>query len=283
MKRFVPFLFMLPVLCWSCQQEPDDMINNESNTTDSTLLRKFVMLDLSLPAGSDTDHIITFYYDDQKRIKRVEEIYNSTPVFTYATDYFYTGAAMTPYKTTVKAVEDGEVYEDTTFLFYTNGLVSRDSMIAYSEHELNHVTTSTYTVSGNSVIYHETERRYRNQIVYDVVDTDDNIIVNRENGNITEQISNYDPLAASNYNKNVYSDKPDPFFKTFVPYPMLWTYNDAQRNLRVEEMWGYDAANLNRHFRYTYTFRNDGYPLSVTSADVLNPIPDEWKGVYLYY
>ena len=259
--------------------------NNQSNTIDSTLLRKYVELDLGMPSGSDTGMVITISYDDLKRVKRVEENdHSSTLPFIMTTDYFYNGTDTLPYKTAWWAIEDTYVYRDTTFYWYANGVVTKDSSVGGTGTHKS-IDIQTFAVSANKVMVYRSDKDYEGALLVYTSEVYDTITFRKQNGNIAEETSVIDDVSYKRYRAMVYNDKPDPFFKTAIHYPVLYMGINSygQRNLWTDEVWGYDAATPVRQYRLNYTYRRDGYPLTITGEDVLNPGPNEWKGIYLYY
>ena len=75
-----------------------------------------------------------------------------------------------------------------------------------------------------------------------------------------------------------YDNKINPFYRVTIHYPI----NDfeLQKNNIIESK-GWDASGVhNIHTQYSYIYRSDGYPLSVTISDVING--DKTKGVFTY-
>lgn len=283
MKRIIPFLSLLVVIGWACQQEPQDIFPDNGNTTDSTLLRKFAEIDENLPVGADTTSTFLFSYDDQKRITRKEYTdHTSTLPFRIIDNYFYNGTDMLPYKAVEWVTESNFIYIDTVFYTYANGIVAKDSIISYSANGYRSVSVETYTISGDNVFAHKVLKVYDNSVMVEMHETDRSFIARRQNGNIVEQ-TNVDESSDFRYQAVTYNDKPDPFFKTEVTYPILdELIFGAPKYLMTEQIYGLDNANPKFHYLYTYTYRSDGYPLTKRIADAADPGGGKYKGVYFY-
>lgn len=285
MKRIIPFLSLLIVLSWSCQQEPDDMLPDTDPGTpaDSTLLYKFCEIDETLPAGADTTSTMLYSYDNQKRIKRKEYTdHTSTLPFRVIDDYFYQGADTLPYKAIWWATESNFIYIDTIFYTYANGVVAKDSSISYEPTGMHTVSVETYAISGDNVLAHRVVKVYNGSVLVEEHVSDRSFITRRQNGNIVEQ-TNLDDLSDFRYQAVTYNDKRDPLYKTAVPYPVLdELVFGYPKHLMTEQIYGRDNANPIYHYLYSYTYRSDGYPLVLRISDAADPGGGNYKAVYIY-
>jgi len=275
-------IFALTGFLFSCQREVDNDLpstNPNPATNDSILLAKYVELDTTFSSGQDTTNIYTFTYDNLKRIKRIYQVENflGSPQVTYyiTTDFFYTGSDTLPYKT-IELDQEGISYTDTSFYTYSNGLVRSDSSVNYrvNNNELLLISTISFSATGNNIFAKSKEVYFNPAILSEDSST---LTIVRQNGNI---ITQQDPVNAISDDMQLsYDNKINPFFKADIHYPIFWEHLfnsfDAQKNNMTEEITS------NSHVQYTYTYRTDGYPLTVRKTDLVDPTRSR-KGFFFY-
>lgn len=284
MKILVPaFLAFTIFFLSSCQQEPDVILEDPTppaSDVDTTMLLQYIVLDAN--NQSDTIDKMVFTYDAQKRI---------TSYFLAAgafgnenTDYFYTGNNTLPYKyiwTWSDAIAD---YVDTGYVSYANGIVSRDSVIEYK------VTTNEFW--GTDVVYFIPEGNNMKIIKRDyfspgLTPPDDErkgtLIQTRVNGNIVAQddtAANPEVYFNRPHQTASYDNKPCPFVRIETPFPVLGYWSGiARNNPTAQKEWDVDPTSVTE-LHYSYTYRADGYPLTVMLSEPGQP--PYGKGIFIY-
>ncbi len=118
----------------SCQKEMDTQLRTQSD--DTVFLSKLIRLDTSNSIGNDTAYIAEIQYDNQKRASGIKEFFftsgTSVVDFSRLTTIQYTGNDTLPYRfcSALTAVTNPQFnLIDTTYLFYNNGQVFKDSLI----------------------------------------------------------------------------------------------------------------------------------------------------------
>jgi len=126
-KLFLPFITLCTII--SCQKEVDDfgaVVNPPTPTNDSIYLDKIYEL-YDDGSGLDTQYIMTFSYDAQKRI--TGWIFNELSGASFTSyNYYYNGSDSFPNKSLL--IESDNMFLDSTTKFYTydaNGRILRDS------------------------------------------------------------------------------------------------------------------------------------------------------------
>jgi hypothetical protein len=277
----------------SCQKEissqPNPTTDPGSGTTvDSTILWKYIELDTTHPAGSDTATIYTYKYDSQKRLEAVT-VRDSSYYGGYIYDtvkYYYTGADTLSYKITRMEVEPYASYTDTGFYSYSNGIVVYDSTYTTQYFPLTDTLeggVTQYTISGNNVLI---SGRHFQASPLPAGFSNGTIFKTYMNGNIVTQTDTTTSHNLTDYPdvQLNYDNHPNPFYKIDLHYPI---YDDglfsrsAQKNNFIEEIGGASASNLFNHIKYSYTYRPDGYPVKVRKIDMLFPT-DSRVGIFIY-
>jgi hypothetical protein len=265
----------------SCQKEihfdTPAIVNNGG-----TVLSKYVELDTTLSAGQDTLATYTFAYDNLKRIKRIYQVrnfpgYNTSYYIT--TDFFYNSSDAMPYKT-IEVDQEDITYVDTSFYSYQNGFVSSDSSINYSTDNNEFLFTNVilFAVSGNNV-----SARFKETYPNSVYQDSATLTVTRQNGDI---LSQQDPdNTITNDLQRKYDNKVDPFYNTDIHYPIIYEHLfnsfSAQKNNLIDEVAFTNLVNPKQHLQYSYSYRSDGYPLTVKRNNLLRPSEDR-KGLFFY-
>jgi hypothetical protein len=273
------------ILFASCQREVEDTIpERPTGNSDSILLAGFAELDTTLPSGMDTLWYVRYSYDAAKRVKNATYAYGLGGQFdTEYVDYFYSGNDTLPNKIVVTWMDVSNTYRDTVFYTYVNGQVSVDSTVEWriNTNDFWGTTTETYTPSGNNIIVQY--RLYNSPGVTppDHISTPQTITRTFANGNITTQDNppNFH-FGERDHVVQSYDNKVNPFYKAEIPYPLLYAMRMQKNNTIEEKLWD-DPTQIWIHYQYSYTYREDGYPLVVRIKDMLSP-PDGTKGVYWY-
>lgn len=156
MKNIILFFLFLLILS-SCQKEPDIILDDTNPVLPvTTLLKRYVEVDTTLPPGADTTYKISFTYDNRNRLIKAQYInyYLAPDIYEGTSEYYYTGNDTLPYKFVDTWEDAGSTYRDTVFFFYNNGLVSKDSSIEYkvTTNEFYGTEVAYYTKSGNNTI-----------------------------------------------------------------------------------------------------------------------------------
>ena len=280
---FLPFVFAIV----SCQREVDGTIDRTTNpvTNDSIYLKQYVEKDITAAPGSDTIYKYDFYYDNAKRISGyLLTEYNYNPLMKSYTDvkYYYNGNDTLPFKTTMHIQDAGLSYLDTTFYFYSNGKVAADSIIFYREnnHELLYTNSTNFTPSGVNVFVRI--RRVNYLPGTPIVSVDSGLVnITTAGGNISTQTSPIG-LLFGGYSNFTYDNKVNPFYRIDTHYPVMgFSLFDVQKNNFLSDKTGSDPSNLYYHFTITYTYRSDGYPVTLNKTDLLDPA-DTGKGFFYY-
>lgn len=287
MRLIIPALcFSIVLLISSCQRELDIDLGDDPTPpviADSTLLKMYVELDTTLPSGSDTTYKVIYTYDNQKRVKEVTILYDQ---YFERGDYFYSGNDSLPYLLVTEWRDFIDTYRDSVYLFYTNGLVSLDSTIEYNITANQFISTevASFSAAGNNTFV---ERRSYDSpdpspVSYQASGT---IFKTYQNGNIVTQ----DDTSSSQVSPDrphyqvSYDDKPNPFYKTEIPYPILNKFNVQKNNALEEIAWMVVPANPDYHYQFAYTYRADGYPVSVKSTAIyIQGTSETVKGLFFY-
>jgi hypothetical protein len=294
MKYIYSLLLSALVGCFviSCQREVEDDLPGPptGSANDSILLAKYVEIDTTSPPGSDTITKFLYTYDSRKRIIKYVDIHYHFPgAFTGDTlygEYYYHGTDTLPYKASYDInVASSFFTNDTTFYFYSNGIVSRDSSMSWY-HPPNisigyRNTVTTYTRSGNNTLVRE-----RTHYSHASTGVDDEwtatIFKTYNNGNITSQedTSMLNTFFTGYKRTDVtYDNHPNPFLKTDIPYAYSGSieYTGFNNPLTVKDILGADEEN----YTYSYQYRADGYPLIVRFVDLGDPT-NNVKGFFIY-
>ena len=284
--KILSVFVLMAIVITSCQKEsstePPSNGGNGNNPlpNDSTLLWKYIEIDTTLPSGSDTSYKIIFSYDDKNRLN----LYYSTDyVDDQNVEFFYSGNDSLPYKAVGVWTSYGRVYHDTTFFIYLNGLVFQDSIIDY-DHTTNQfiqAQTRTFTQASSNTFFN-----------YKYYDTKGStvpwkegsslVVKTYQDGNIISQedTATSDVFSYAAHEEVKYDSKINPIYKAIpVHYPMLYYWLIAQKNNPVEEISWYDPLDP-EHLTYAYSYRQDGYPLTVKVTNMVSP--EGWKGIYIY-
>jgi hypothetical protein len=286
MKISTTILSVISILLFSCQKE----ISLESPTTgnppavltDSTLISTYAEINIGKPVGygelADTQRVLRFYYDNLNRIilcDRYDSLYTAPWVHD---KYFYNSSETLPYKITRQENWSGSstsVFDTAYFVYDLNGKLLKDSVIS---HFLNnpgytyYASASSYTLNNN--ICTIMERDYTNQ--NGSVDTSLTIYNCRfitGNDKLTYQTyMTGDQIDTGVIYTFTYDNHPNPLYKPrFSNTPLTWwSYGRNDRGCRIWEIQKNNCTAYNSQYiyppvpvisSYTYTYRNDGYPI----------------------
>lgn len=296
MRKFFAVTSVICVLLFvSCQQEPDDVLREESPTeindsdSDSTYLSAIVSLDITNPSAPDTLGIAHFIYDGQKRLEEIRdfEYNNGIPGdIAHFEKRFYNGNDTLPYKIVAFSdrVSPSEDIIDTVFLTYQNGIVIADSVIAYIGSQ-KYSTTANYfkRLSSNrwsAKLYHQPVNGSA------LIDT---LTCYQEwsNGNLISQKDTVFTLPLSDWSEtSQYDNHPNPFNRILVPYPwinyfFIGTYLfliEETRTINNEISVNSSSGTFQSQGQIFYQYRSDGYPIS----RIYSNIGDTYKELLIY-
>ena len=282
-RLFKPLCIAL-IIFSSCQREVDpDFLRpaNPNDTSDSIYLKQYTELDTTLAAGSDTLLRAIISYDAQKRVVKVSE-YDFVFDELAEINYFYTGSDTLPYKSIIYYEEIVTDYRDTIFLSYSNGIVSKDSTISYdiTNNIYFGTTVKLFTPGGTNTLVRD--RGYFSlPTTTPDYDMSGALLQTRLNGNlIIEDDTSFSGIRHSfrDHTEASYDNKINPFYRITVHYPINGF--DVQKNNLLEER-SWDLPRMHeRHLRYSYIYRSDGYPLSVTETEMISSRSS--KGIFTY-
>jgi hypothetical protein len=201
-------------------------------------------------------------------------------------DYFYNGNDTLPYKTAEIVNDGGNIYRDTMFYLYTAGFVSWDSSRDFgvgSQYSI--VSSATYINTGNTTFVSANSWYYSPYSPVSFLHGDGTVSKTYQNSCITEQIDTaVNPkITNANHYQLAYDNKPNPFYRIDIHYPLYGGLNgslDAQKN-NLREKISSDASSVFEHLQFSYSYRSDGYPLTVKKTDLLDPSQSR-KGFFVY-
>jgi hypothetical protein len=273
------------------------------------MLWKYVELDTTLAAGSDTVYKIVLTYDGLKRVQHVEETASHNNQYlgritrTYQTDYFYNSNDTLPFRTnSVSNTTIAGGFKTVVYYFYQNGFVISDSLLntdMNGKKTGSHITT--YAVSGDTVFYHSKDTSFNSStppVPSLIMQLQGRLVTTVQNRNIIAQ-KKLD-INGSNYNRYEisYDNKTNPFRRVIIPYPAFESYGypfgtlkdlgirvnynarEAQHSNVTEIKAFLTSAEPVIHRRYSYEYRNNGYPRMVRVTDIA--YSDHRKGFYFY-
>lgn len=288
----------------SCQREVEEQLpnNNNSHSSEGSILEKYVTLDTTHPTGADTVQLTRFFYDPQTRILRVTDTWfqNGTHIISSAVEatYSYNGNDTVPFKVTYQTNANGIVFSDTLFLSYDNDdFVIRDSMVRYQSgvrrdmYCFYYTETSpwNYLVSGSAYDYTSNTPLHANRI---------SLTRNWVNGNL---VATYDSIYAQSIpgredivkTSFTFDNHPNPYVKTALHYPdynfysydayysSLYTRNNPITYVTTVYSNQFPSAVTNQgEFRYTYNTL--GYPVTITRYQNGNPSAPNFKTLLFY-
>jgi hypothetical protein len=282
------------ILFTSCQKEIQDP-NAGRIEVDSTIIWKYIEFDTTLSSGLDTLSVLTFDYDNNGRLislKRLDKDFSAPPTTLFPhfrnTVYSYNANDTLPFKV-ITTYSDflGNNGNDTTYLFYSIGIVNRDStrssVVDMSGFTFQSIAVNRYVTNGNTTV----ATQYRDQTLTPTIwppvcpgTTVYNRIVS--NGNIVSEIGDYtscNGIGNSTINLT-YDNNPNPFYPLGIPYPGLFGVLDNSGIQKNNFLATWDITPSDG-FSYSYTYRSDGYPIIVRAFEVSQP-SEAWKGIFIY-
>ena len=274
-------MFFSLSFCISCQREIDWGIPQNGDKNDGTVLSKYIEFDPSLPSAQDTTNVYTFTYDNSKRIKRIYLVgyVPGSAGYQITTDFFYNGTTSLPYKT-IEVNQQATTYVDTSFYTFNNGFVTFDSSVNYraDNNVLLFTDVVSFSVTANKVFV-----RFKESTSVSSYQDSSTLTITRQNGNIIAQQDSTNAIT-DNMQLN-YDNKVNPLYNVDIHYPIVYQHLfnsfNAQRNNLSEALIFSKFINPKMRLQYVYTYRSDGYPLTVNKNDLLHPAENR-KGVFLY-
>ncbi len=281
-------LFCCLFLVGSCQKEVEEelpIITQPSNG-DSTLLRKYYVIDTARAPGMDTIEFNLFDYDNQKRLIQVSKYFRGSPPdvpFTsnWIIKFHYNGNDSLPDKISQKVSYPSYTEIDTTFYTYVNGVVSYDSSMRYinaSGNNLIQITVQFFTGTGNIIDILSRETTLTPPSAPLICESNAHYVKTYSGLNIATQdflITGCD--SGGSLMQFTYDGGVNPFYRIYkIRYPIsyLTHFRHDQKNNLTRETWSSVDT------KYRWTLRSDGYPLEMRYNDLNTP------GVYgkeIYY
>ena len=226
MKKIPILTLFLAIFLISCQKGVDETVRpGIINNADSIYLNKLVVLDTTRPVGMDTVEKMFFQYDNSKRIKSIFSYWVGI-MDSSRHEFFYQGNDTLPFKIVDHSFEDHGAgffhYVDTIYFNYADGVVRKDSVLAWNLTTGDIVAgpeVREFTISGNTV-----KRISRNYGVfsgnYVFVDSDTtNFDVTHSAGNLTAHTSSG---SSDVFVQATYDTKPNPLANVYtVKYPVF--------------------------------------------------------------
>ena len=270
---------------YSCQKETSATSNNRNNgvQSDSIYLDRIIILDTTQPTGSDTTEIAVFFYDNQKRLTRIRSIYNGDDSTIF--DFYYSGTDTLPGKQRIKEVFFGSTYIDTTYYFYSNGVVIKDSLVSWKiSSGLNlGAEVTEFSTSGSTLNILKKHYDYISG-TYVLSGTDQgSVSVSIAGGNLISQNRINGDAAYFDMVQASYDTKLNPFSKVIkIKYPLLESpYFDCsilQRNNPIQVQFQ-EPLNSPVTETSSYIYRSDNYPIQRNYSSTYG---DFNKALYFY-
>lgn len=273
MRFLIPALVLVCTVTFliSCQKEAEENLPPVVNAGDSTV-SKIIVRDTSITTvGADTAETVTFHYDGSGRLSRLVVVWYNSGVsgpgrFDYEDEYIYqyTGTQTTPARIYLKYtdLQSSTVERDTTYLTYSGGYVSRDSIRKndgeYEVMNFQKLTTTRYKFS-------HTRPDFSGGYITDT----GFIFSNWTGGNLVQEIDSLWSAVTSMWIVNTtsltFDAKSNPFKDMAVLYPApYYPYNDnphlnallipSNNNVLSENFGGGPVHTMN------YTYGADGMP-----------------------
>jgi hypothetical protein len=290
---FASLTVLVLLLFYSCQREVSEIITtpppppptNPGAIPDSMLIEKFIRLGFYT---DDTIQVAVFEYDSKKRISKwVESDYYFGPVPDLRSQqFFYNGNDTLPNKIIYHYTDASSTYGDTAYFKYANGIVIRDSTVSYNLTNGRYYGTDirAYTLNGSNTFLQTWSTRPPDMTTY-VAGWSGTFFKTYQNGNITVQDDT--TLYSSTYGDRLhqevtYDDKPNPLYQLEARSPILNKYTYQKNNFKTLKTWD-DPAILQSNYRFTYTYRADGFPLTVISETIYNDgAISKGRAIYIY-
>jgi len=262
MKYTYAILVVSVLMFCSCQKE-----NNDSNTGSAeTTLVKFVDIDSTQPTGFDSIQICIFKYDNEKRLSEIDNrFYNLGAVGTrFHMTLFYNGSESRPYKK-VRVVEDALlVFKDSVYYFYTNAVLTGDSIVYGDSKEVN-----TYTYETGKIIHNRKNINSLGQVTNSL----HNIFYTKSGGNtLLETYDNYSWNASYDNHPNPYYGLMDIYGIGNEVYFKRETFLESTFRENNNVLHSTESENgSHREMFYSYQYRENGYPEVMSYHDDSDP------------
>ena len=265
----------------SCQKESN--VEPQPNPTpispivvdDSIYISKFVDLDTTLFSGQDTLQTSKYFYDNLKRVVKIEytEYLPSGPSLLDRSLYIYNGQDTFATKVieTLFNLPSMSLYNslppDTGYYTFSNGNLIKDSIRPF-----------------NSFIFRVSNYSYINTQILSSFNSAGNIFYNyftpiRVNNNTISQKDS--TISSTNYNHTLsYDNNPNPFFnkpagpslttykKSYLPREAFYNeiVNAKNNPIEVKEV-GSSPGSTVFQYKCFYTYKSNGYPSIVRIKD----------------
>lgn len=294
MKKYITLFTTLTALIISCQKE----IGLDSETspipnpsiTDTTLLRKFILLDTTLAAPNDTIYKYSFYYDN---LKRCTVLKGNDGIDSFVVFNIFNGNDTLITKRKIYDFSSGD--STIEYLTYSPaGKILYDSIKEYSLSISNFFLDYQNTTNQNGII---AVKSNGTQFEYNKFST-----LRDNNGNILNVKDSLSVLSGINYllketaNSTIsYDTRKNPFYKlvpnflvnvqlesstifTFIPFQSLPQKNNILTETKFFNPQTSGLDNVSNTYQYIYNLNN--YPVIVRVRDILNN--KNYKGIYVY-
>jgi hypothetical protein len=282
MKKLLAFVCLTGLL-YSCQPSAEDIIEPQPEPllNDSIYISSAVTLDTSFAQGLDTTSRTEYNYDAQKRISRIK-YYSYNPGSAGPVSYWeefqwlYQGSDTLPYRIVMHwgdYTPAQTVFRlDTFFLTYTNGMITKDSMIKHDKYSPYKVIEieSVQNAPGNkrlftTVTHHIHPPNYP-QAPSDTMISLSEIVWN--NGNLILQRDSFYRDNRIVVTQQTFDDKPNPLRRISLPTELRMRYiNDLRKttnNMIRYQDYSIPTGSFSNDIRLDFTYRQDGYPVSAT-------------------
>lgn len=272
----------------SCQREIDWELNN-STQSDSSYLSKYIILDTTLPVGSDTVSKAFLTYDNSKRLSRLHA-YNVGTIDSFTYDFRYSGSDSLPYLIVERGTGyngPGTSYIDSFFLTYSNGIVKGDSSIQWIYPSNTHDETfaRAFSISGSVVRVYEREYGYISGVLT-LFNFDSSFYnVGFSSGNLSALTLLSGPTAFYQSVQVTYDNKYNPLGKV-IKFRFNSFENEIFNEWNIQgnnpmQVQYQQVFNPMQTEQYTYIYRADGYPVSLTYFESLG-VTNYNKIIFIY-
>lgn len=274
MKIVFSFLIVSCVILFSCQAGIDDILPPQAQAeNDSVYISKLTELDTLLPPGLDTIQNATFDYDASKRISHIffAEYGGQGPDLTDDYYYFYNGNDTLPYKIAHQSgsVANGPFGFDTTFLFYTGGVLIKDSIIeAASDQVYQRTTVSLFTKIADGH-YRVDTRLMDGGEVYTSYTNSHFTLVGGNAVSLKDTTVSEGGNDAISIEQSDYDNHPNPLKRVAAHYPTasahygLLNEISANNRIRWQGLFKYEGSFEENYLEvYEFRYRADGYPVA---------------------
>lgn len=263
------FSAIILIICFSsCQKEIDWGLNIPTQN-DSSYLDKVIVIDTTLPSGTDTIGKYLFIYDNMKRLTNMTLSYGTGYSDSAIQDLFYTGNETLPFKHVYRDVYSGLNIVDTIYYYYSSGVVARDSVNRWNLGLGANLGAKVFefTIAGSTANIRDKDYNFVSGNYVLAADNLSVVNISGSGGNLISQSlvsgsSAYESVQAS------YDNKFNPLSKVFkVKYPIFESRSNEtwllQKNnalqIQFKELFSTQETDV-----HTYVYRSDNYPLSAT-------------------